>query len=90
VPVSEYTSAKIADLRQQLGMSQPVFAAALNVSSETVKKWEQGARSPDGAASLLLEIAERNPSVIIDRVQLNSIASDAGWHNKRERSRRSR
>ena len=55
-------------LRTALGLSQPVFAAALNVGAETVKAWEQGKRTPDGAALRLLELARENPSWLLDRV----------------------
>ncbi|HET7584824.1 MAG TPA: helix-turn-helix domain-containing protein [Gemmatimonadaceae bacterium] len=58
----------IMALRERLRLSQPVFAAALNVSPETVKKWEQGTRDPDGAALRLLELADAHPEWIIERI----------------------
>jgi putative transcriptional regulator len=69
-PAPNYQPDRIASLRKRLRLSQPVFAAALNVSPETVKKWEQGTREPDGAALRLLELAEAHPEWIIDRISL--------------------
>lgn len=59
---------RILAVRESLHLSQPVFAAALNVSPETVKKWEQGTRDPDGAALRLLELAEQHPEWILERL----------------------
>lgn len=52
---------EIAAFRASLGLSQPVFARALNVSPDTVRAWEQGKRVPDGAALRLLEWARAHP-----------------------------
>jgi putative transcriptional regulator len=67
-PAPVYQANRIAALRERLRLSQPVFAAALNVSAETVKKWEQGTREPDGAALRLLELAEAHPEWIVERI----------------------
>lgn len=67
-PAPIYRANRIASLRERLRLSQPVFAAVLNVSPETVKKWEQGTREPDGAALRLLELAEAHPEWIVDRM----------------------
>jgi putative transcriptional regulator len=48
-------------IRKQLGLSQEAFAELLNVSRGAVRAWEQGQRSPDGAARRLLEIVARQP-----------------------------
>src|SRR5438105_5289817 len=58
---SRFAGTRIVRLRERFHLSQPVFARALNVSAETVKKWEQETRVPDGAAVRLLEIAEEHP-----------------------------
>ena len=64
-PDPVYRANCIASQRERLRLSQPIFAAALNVSPETVKKWEQGTRERDGAALRLLELAEMHPGWII-------------------------
>ncbi|CAA9567620.1 MAG: hypothetical protein AVDCRST_MAG88-2035 [uncultured Thermomicrobiales bacterium] len=55
-------------MRARLGVSQPFFAAALNVSPGTVKAWERGARTPDGPTRRLLEIAEEHPEAFLAKV----------------------
>jgi putative transcriptional regulator len=62
-------SSKIAEIRDGLNLSQTLFAAALNVSPETVRAWEQGKRSPDGAALRLLELAEHRPAWILESIR---------------------
>jgi putative transcriptional regulator len=50
-------------------LSQPVFAAALNVSPETIRAWEQGKREPDGPTLRLLEVAEQHPEVFLGKIR---------------------
>jgi len=68
-PPPKYVSERIREIREQMGLSQPVFAAALNVSTETVRAWEQGKRQPDGATLRLLEVAEEHPDILLRNVQ---------------------
>ena len=78
---------KILGIRDRLGLSQPLFAAALNVSPETVKAWEQGKRTPDGAALRLLQLAEQQPDLILQRVRTatsdTETRSDGYWVRQR-------
>jgi putative transcriptional regulator len=67
-PAPKYRGEQIARLRKLMKLSQPVFADALNVSSASVKSWEQGVNQPSGAALRLLQIAERHPEVILERI----------------------
>jgi len=55
---------EVKRLRSRLKMSQPVFAAVLNVPIVTAISWEKGRRQPSGAALRLLEIARRHPEVL--------------------------
>lgn len=56
-PAPKWTKTSIKKLREEVfEMSQPVFASLLNVKPATIRAWEQGQRTPDGAASRLLEI----------------------------------
>ena len=68
-PPPQYLSERIKEIREKMGLSQPVFAAALNVSTETVRAWEQGKREPDGATLRLLEVAEEHPDILLKNVQ---------------------
>jgi len=49
----------IRRLRENLHVSQAVFAAYLNASTSTVQKWENGDKKPSGAAARLLSVVER-------------------------------
>ena len=55
---------RIKRIRHRLNVSQREFADMLNVSLSTVRSWEQGQRTPDGASLRLLDIAERQPDVL--------------------------
>lgn len=56
-PAPRWTKHEIKRLRQDVfHMSQPVFASLLNVKPATIRAWEQGQRTPDGAAARLLEV----------------------------------
>jgi putative transcriptional regulator len=67
-PAPNFSPAEIASIRKTLGLSQAVFAQALNVSAETAKAWEQGKAPPSGPSKRLLEIARDHPRVIVERV----------------------
>jgi len=64
-----YVAERIKKIRGDMALSQPIFAAALNVSAETVRAWEQGKREPDGPTLRLLEVAEQHPQVLLERVR---------------------
>jgi putative transcriptional regulator len=68
-PPPEYPARRIKAIRGRMALSQPVFAAALNVSPETVRAWEQGKREPDGASLRLLEVAEEHPQVFLEKIR---------------------
>ena len=50
--------------RQSVNLSQKEFAQLLNVSIDSVQDWEQGRRSPRGAAKTLLRVAQSHPEVL--------------------------
>ena len=54
----------IAITRQRLGLSQAAFARMLGISPRTIQEWEQGRRSPQGAALSLLRIAQAKPDIV--------------------------
>jgi len=55
---------EVALARQGTGLSQAEFAAALSISKRTLQEWEQGRRSPSGAAQALIRIASKHPDVV--------------------------
>ncbi|MDZ4813889.1 MAG: helix-turn-helix domain-containing protein [Pseudomonadota bacterium] len=57
---------EVARARQNTGLSQAQFAEALHISKRTRQEWEQGRRSPSGAAQALTHIATRHPEVVCE------------------------
>ena len=51
---------EIRALRDHLHMSQSMLAHALNMSVESVSKWERGEKKPNGAALRMLDMLRRN------------------------------
>lgn len=51
--------------RQKLGLSQTGFAQLLGISVRTLHHWEQGSRTPTGAARILLKLAAENPQAVL-------------------------
>lgn len=50
--------------RRSVNLTQKEFAQLLNVSIDSVQDWEQGRRSPRGAAKTLLQVAKQHPEVL--------------------------
>ena len=68
-PPPQYGAGRIREIRDHMELSQPVFAAALNVSPDTIRAWEQGKREPDGPTLRLLEVAEQHPEVFLEKLR---------------------
>ena len=59
-------SAKYARrIRKRLGLSQSEFSQRIEVSLDTIRNWEQGKRSPTGAAKALLKILDKAPEAAL-------------------------
>ena len=54
----------VARARAVTGLSQAAFAGLLGVSVRTLQEWEQGRKTPSGAAATLLKIAAKHPKVL--------------------------
>ena len=52
-------------VRKRLGLSQAEFSQRIDVSLETIRNWEQGKRSPTGAAKALLKILDKAPEAAL-------------------------
>ncbi len=51
-------------LRQRLGLTQQEFAQRFSFSVRSVQNWEQGRRSPEGPARILLTVIDCRLEVI--------------------------
>ena len=54
----------VVETRNKTGLTQEKFAQLLGVSVKTLAAWEQGVRTPSGAARTLLKIAEKYPKIV--------------------------
>jgi putative transcriptional regulator len=68
--VIEHTAEEInvKAIREKTGMSQQRFCAAFGISLGTLRHWEQGLRSPRGAARVLLKVVQKNPKAVIKAI----------------------
>lgn len=56
-------------IRKKLGMTQEVFAAALQIPLATLRNWEQGRTRPDPAARSLLRAVSRDPKAVLAAIR---------------------
>jgi putative transcriptional regulator len=56
-------------IRARYNLPQGRFAALLGISVATLRNWEQGRRTPEGPARILLLVAARHPEAVLDSVQ---------------------
>ena len=56
-------------IRQLYGLSQEKFARLIGISVATLRNWEQGRRSPEGPAKVLLRVAAKHPEAVLDVVR---------------------
>jgi len=52
-------------VRRRIGMTQLEFSKKMGIPLETIRNWEQGKRSPTGAAKALLRILDRSPELAL-------------------------
>ena len=69
-----YTAVEVRKLREDLKLSQGLFEKVLNVSVNTVRKWEQDERHPSGPSARLLQIAEKHPEYLLNDLKARSVA----------------
>ncbi|HYD98213.1 MAG TPA: helix-turn-helix domain-containing protein [Alphaproteobacteria bacterium] len=51
-------------IRGRLGLTQAAFCARFGFSLDTLRKWEQGVRQPEGPARAYLKVIDRNPAAV--------------------------
>ena len=58
-------AASVREIREGLALSQKQFASVVHVSVKTLRNWEQGIRTPDGAAAALLTAIGNDPKNVL-------------------------
>jgi putative transcriptional regulator len=72
-----FDAARIAKLRRELDVSQPVFAGVVGVKPVTVKAWEQGQKEPSGTARRLLQLLEADPGAVMQVARMTEMRGGA-------------
>ncbi len=53
------------DIRSKFKLTQNEFSQLLNISVNTLRNWEQGRRTPQGTARVLLNVANTHPEALM-------------------------
>ena len=62
-PVRDFAAPEIKNIRNELGMTQVLFAGFMGVSAKTVEAWEAGRNMPDGPARRILAMLKVDPQL---------------------------
>lgn len=62
-PIPEFGATEIKSIRNELGMTQVLFAGFMGVSIKTVEAWEAGRNMPDGPARRILAMVKMDPGL---------------------------
>ncbi len=60
----ELPEINVSAIRAMTGLSQAEFARSIGVAKGTLLNWEQGRRTPNGPAQVLLALIARKPTVV--------------------------
>ncbi len=63
------TTVDVSAIRRRTGLSQAAFSRRIGVSPATLRNWEQGRRSPEGPARVLLAMLDRNPRIVEETLE---------------------
>jgi putative transcriptional regulator len=64
IPVPEYKAKDVSRVRTELRLSQRALASVLGVSHRTVEAWEAGRNVPNGPATRVLYLIEKDHSLV--------------------------
>ena len=64
VKVFKPENVDVSELRRHMGMTQEQFAARFGFSVATLRHWERGDRTPQGASLVLLNVIKRAPDAV--------------------------
>jgi len=54
----------VRKIRRRLGLSQEAFARKYGFALSAVRDWEQGRRSPERSARILLKVVDKEPEAV--------------------------
>lgn len=64
----QYSKNKIRKIRNDLGVSQSIFAKIFGESVSAIQHWEQGRRNMSKSARRILNMIERDSKAVIDLI----------------------
>ena len=70
--VHRFTAPRRVDvkrIRTRFAMTQAQFASTFGFTLHAVRNWEQGKRTPEGAARVLLTVIDREPAAVVRALQ---------------------
>lgn len=59
-------------IRANYKLSRDEFATLIGISVATLRNWEQGCRTPEGPARILLQVAAKHPDAVWDVVRADA------------------
>lgn len=65
----EVAAPDVRRIREAHHLSQAEFAVLLGISVDTLQNWEQGRRTPQGPARILLQVVAKHPDAVWDVVR---------------------
>jgi putative transcriptional regulator len=66
----------VREIRESLALSQRQFASIVHVSVKTLRNWEQGVRTPDGAAAALLTAIRNDPKNVLAALNAGGVITN--------------
>ena len=63
-PLPEISAEDIKNIRNEIGLTQSMFAAVIGVSVKTVEAWEAGTNRPIGPARRMISLIQFNPDIL--------------------------
>jgi len=73
--VRKFIPSELQQIRAKTGLTQKQFAMIIGSSVATLRKWEQGARQPSGAARTLIKVIAYRPSIVKEALGVTPISS---------------
>lgn len=69
-PLPMFSADEVRNIRNNLNMSQSIFATVLGVSKKTIEAWEAGTNTPNGSAKRVLQIISNDKKIVDEIVHI--------------------